>query len=1481
LFKKGLKAPSQPDKVEYVNNSNVTTKASPAEASANNEAYELRLNLLVQGALNLHNQVNPQATKMPTKASVASMSGRFPQEEVIEKFNKKVDKCDPNCKDSRSVLENLIKRYFEARIRQVSNAEIPPTDSQAAIKDLSPLPTDATFVFSGGALITAPKEWMVLDDSITKVPINTNGSSMKLEASKPGGNNATENFLGDRILVGNSLPTQWLKDGTDGSQKDHYAKPGEPKPIAGVNWNDGSGQRDRRSGVQPVTEVDDTSRNGYWESAAAFTGTPRTENSQNPELLGGLRVITGAGIYIDGLAPGFGGTGKRLAENTTPGIGDVRSFLPSPPTVKQLQNQGVITQQWLLANKLFANQVTVVWPESMPSYQWYFEKLLLQTTIDKNKDKQPSPGEGMKGDLQMKATVVYHYASDPENSDRAPIACISSYYNNSNEFTVNNGDTGLSNNGINYDPSPLVAQRTITPRLQRQARMIFPDGRLVNQPLKDALDSLKNSNPLTLSETAALDAANCALNIMDGTVQRNPSSPIPDGAIKENAFLDSRQVKTLHKSPKIDANSGRTNLAETLLKDITEPDKLEIAELTELKTLTAPPYDLPIEQRQPLEVRVTDIDLSQNTGINKAYSGGTNQYLIPNSGIIYATRDDALADSSDPKGTSSATDFKLDSSRHPSAIRLINGQNLARVNTFRKEEKGFILASDIPVYIKGDFNFHAAPGGGSGTQIEEFNTLLASDYSNFYDRTRNERNPNFACRQGGGKCGNTGDQWRAARILSDAITIQSANFREGLRNEGDYDLNNNAGNLAVEPRLKNGFWWNSFATSANWYDTATGLPKDFIPGGTKQGSSYVMNDVTPIQRRTSFPAYLMEACLKKPVSECGPDDWYIARNTSQVLIKSSLFNPATYSSLPDKSGTTATEATGVFKDAVRRVAFKRDKNGQLVLDANKFAQPIGADGMLSYGSPPPALQDNALWFWTTSDNANPHPTTGTTRIPPSYNNNTLLYYEEALESVSERQLLLPGIPEFPNPDGTDTIAKAIKRLNGTAADNNATETNASDFAVCMRETGAGSKAYQSITMATLTDNCSSEISRINFATTQLSKLVDKKFNGETIVAVNQSLTNGKAGPATFPTTGNATLTATAKVNVYDLPTDGKIANGGNITITLDRGNEIDPIFVFRKTAGLVLNFGNTNGQTGLIVKLNGVAPNNMFWVSNLGPVRINGDNNDLVGNFLGRGKLTITGTPKLNGVRFLGFQGNPNFPATMKAMTSTDEPLLVPVLQLHSPTGKPNDAATAAFGSDNLQTEWLPTATPTNVNAVLVMGDSPSRLIPSINSAESGGGLQNFPRFMENWTDQGNRINGSLIQFRRSSFATAPFQTIDEPTRDTSLFFDGANPDYASAVDPKDYRYRGGSQSRQAPFYMPPNRSWGYDVGLLSQSPDLFSKNFATPSAGAPNEYFREIGKDDEWMINLRCAVLKDEPTKRALGKDAPASCPPESSYSN
>ncbi len=137
----------------------------------------------------------------------------------------------------------------------------------------------------------------------------------------------------------------------------------------------------------------------------------------------------------------------------------------------------------------------------------------------------------------------------------------------------------------------------------------------------------------------------------------------------------------------------------------------------------------------------------------------------------------------------------------------------------------------------------------------------------------------------------------------------------------------------------------------------------------------------------------------------------------------------------------------------------------------------------------------------------------------------------------------------------------------------------------------------------------------------------------------------------------------------------------------------------------------------------------------------------------------------------------------------------------------------------------LMAAKKTYVNAVFVGGISPSR--PN----QGYGGLHNYPRFLENWAGQDLFIQGSFIQLNFTTSNTAPFeQEALEP---------GQVPDTAERIA----------------YYRPPNRRWGYDVGLLYVPPAPAARRFVV--IGSPrSEYYRELPADDPYIVNLRCAAV-------------------------
>ena len=105
----------------------------------------------------------------------------------------------------------------------------------------------------------------------------------------------------------------------------------------------------------------------------------------------------------------------------------------------------------------------------------------------------------------MRATAVYHYKdasyTDTNYINRTPTACVSNYYDPTNSTTAKNSSAlynydplGKSNNGIVYptpytnDSGRLAAVSTYQSQLKRQTRLVFPNGRIVNQPLINALE---------------------------------------------------------------------------------------------------------------------------------------------------------------------------------------------------------------------------------------------------------------------------------------------------------------------------------------------------------------------------------------------------------------------------------------------------------------------------------------------------------------------------------------------------------------------------------------------------------------------------------------------------------------------------------------------------------------------------------------------------------------------------------------------------------------------------------------------------------------------------------------------------------------------------------------------------------------------------------------------------------------------------------
>ncbi|MGD1703488.1 hormogonium polysaccharide biosynthesis protein HpsA [Dapis sp. BLCC M229] len=959
-------------------------------AAYNSQATQRRINSLVDA------QMDNNSTSDPTEVQTKVENSTNPEQ----------------------TRRNALATYFKKWVRKVPFIEV----NEGEEEDL----TGTLITGTGDDLKPSTTSWM----EITDIALNLNPN--ELEASDPSElEDRVQNFVGDRVLVGNNLPQN-----------------ADPEDVAGGTWADG-GQRTRQPRVATIADVGSTDRDGFWEDAAATAPEAALDG------IGGLRVITGAGVY----------------ERT-------KSFLPPPP-----ENP---------------DGFPVVWPDTMPMSPdpnsrvydneagvWPPEVYAdVDKTVTATDSIDPDTEKYAKGDLRMRATAVYHYAQDFINSDDSsqdPIACISSYYDPSTSSTARNlsapidladvsgtefpiytsnqpflyrtGDgnnDGNSNNGIVYGPPaarPDAANYNNTTEqfsgtgllglLANQANMVFPNGRFVNEKLRDALQ--KSDADRSLSEQAAVDTTMCSLGILGNAEVTLGTAPsyIDDGAIKEVSFLDARQIQASDPDNDTTEDIDETFTIFDLDTDLSDTDK-QTAELTTNNNLS-------LEERQPLEIRATQLDLDRlrqaeftpSTSVGPRRNG--KEYLLPLSGIIYASRDDALPDRSDPNSTSnddlgdSPYDYKLDPTRRPNAIMLINGQRLDRPapGTMTTEEvikeKGLTLVSNLPVYIQGNFNLHQ---NGSDDKIEEFTEDLVDqdgniDWGRFYDRGVGKDptnfDPNFACRALDPKLTECtdGDQWRPVNILADGLSLLSDQWRPGFRNEGDFDLRNNAGNLryngAGNPaliatgtektsRLQNGFFANNYATnglSSGADFEVDGVSVDHTDNDYRRHqndpvySSYFTNFVTPVQRRVNqFPEYVMEVCFKLPVYACEPDDWVIPGITTLPGGDNIIDDTTTertiadiYSAIPADevsfddvdpgetrqnipsvvdnlaSGTTAS-APDLVQRFPRRIAFLRNQGRELIRDGSGRPVPIGVfdeDNIQTYPyTDPPYTYPNNL-----------------------------------------------------------------------------------------------------------------------------------------------------------------------------------------------------------------------------------------------------------------------------------------------------------------------------------------------------------------------------------------------------------------------------------------------------------------------------------------------------------------------------------------
>ncbi|MEG4104824.1 hormogonium polysaccharide biosynthesis protein HpsA [Microcoleus sp. S13_C5] len=1284
----------------------------------NNKAYSDRIGLLVS------EQEKNAATSDPQEVRNA----------IATQVQEETDPTPPSAERQKEIREQKLESYFRLRTRKVPFAEVPAAGDALAgfVNPTTKVVTTSPFGGTGDELRPVDAWVMPLD---TNTKLDT--TSVRLQANSPEKveKDNKESELGDRIVVGNNLPAlRWRSD----LNPPKFVGEGEEgrDTLTGVNWLDG-GQRYRAPQVKQFADVGGAERDGFWEKSAAQA--PKTA----VDAIGGLRVITGAGVY----------------ERTN-------SFLPPPQVLNPVG--GGVSKFYDDPATTAVEKFPVVWPDSMPmspgpnskvynnnpagTIGWTDLTAAIWNALPTNGTPpggaastiDPNTPQYAKGDLRMRATAIYHYADN--TSDQAakladtPLACVSSYYDPSYRYSkggtlfdsslnrpglaLGSNANGKSNNGIVYgppaarptgatlttalltDPSTLTSVGTTENRLNYQASLVFPDGRFVNENLRKALQ--KADAERSLSEKAAIDSTLCSFKILAAPTAVDITY-LDHGTIREVAFLNPREVKAIDKDDPATAVDETYSLSSPLSSS-TGSGLMAPAQSAKLTGQ----YDLALAERQPLEIRVTQLDIDKLRNKNSITYKRTPvintlnpEYMLPYSGLIYASRDDAAPDQSDRTPNSlgnaidttrsqlsSSTDSRLDPSRRPHGIMLINGSSLGRPTTVTTvadvlKEKGLLLTSNLPVYIQGEFNKHTK---------REFTGTFSWTPSDFYGRLGANLDPNFACRLGDprypGKCAGS-DNWRAATVLSDAITLLSEpvsgnlqdGFRYGFRNHGDFDLRNNAGTSIV------GYDFDGNGSLGT--NTVSEVTFDFDLNGNG-------NKTDPTVKETDVTAK-----AARRINGFGANN-YVTNGLS----------------------------SGAAFD---------------ITNQEKFGQSVGTS--------------------VTPTDTNYRTTTTGTAPNSSYFNNFVT-------PVQRRA----NFPEY--------VMEICRKLPVSAC-------GANDWVVGIDAGTVG------------------------------------EFNGEiepaSAVPANTDLAKVLSGTTATPALDPADrryprrvafLRNSSGANQNKLVLDGTIP----VALGINSSNQ-----VAHYGAGNTVNVTISSGSLSVTTVAGQPQPkDNALWYA-----------------------TTTTPATPTGGMDY----GNdkPLFYAKLPTGTggvanTVEQPQLRPTLQIQATNIVPNAALNTAQNANDV-TRWIQKGRTTEFNLIVASNDVPSRAISS-TLGDSNGGMQNLPRFIENWKNLTHSIAGSFIQFKRSSYATAPYLSV---INDASAPFKAKLFDYDTSYPSTPYKIETGGGT--IGYFVPPTREWGFDVGLLSQPPDLFAQKFTLPaSQKKPDEYFREISRDDDWVKSLLCA---------------------------
>ncbi|NEO83729.1 MAG: hypothetical protein F6J87_05630 [Spirulina sp. SIO3F2] len=1382
-----------------------STRQTSPEVAYNNKAYEARIAYLVERVIADHG----------TQGSAAAYkSSNQDPSTVKDAVNARITN-DPALESELNRLRSEeLELWFRNRTRRVPSREVAFGQSETL--------TGVPYQEYGTDNLRPIDVWIYPEQTNVQLEYRR----QQLPALNPQTRGNVEELLGDRVEVGNNLPALWWND-----TRNSFATEDTENKIAydsSIKWwtvaggaNSDPEERYRKTQTQRLDVPGATSRNGFWETNATTVPEEKTDAK------GGLRVVTGAGIYLpaelravdDPLANRAGG--RPRAE-----------YVVWPDTMPQPPNPTL--------------NIAVANADNHPYRNKIVERYSTTTGLPIYIDDETATGADapVRPYLKMRASVVYHYSypddpvdNNPSNdtAGKVPIACVSNFYDPTDWKTAQNwsnlprlaGDRsisgqlangtedrpsgeqlarvdGFSNNGVTYPPRrDSYSVNFNDSQLRYQANLVYPNGRPVNAALKKALDK-GNQNDLTLADRAAIDAAYCGIDILINEGTGANETPIGgftlvNGAIQEIAFLDGRQIKSVEKAKR---NGDAQYQHSYTLQRLTDGQ-------SDFQNNSEPQYDLEVEQRLPMEIRATVIDLKRlRRGSNNnndpalrvpdpsAVQTGfpDKEYMFPMSGIIYATRDDALPDASDrptdpealtgqtlssdpvtalvenepnervPADKVSATDYWLDPTRRPNGILLINGRELNRDpnNRFLAEEdddkltteKGLTLASNLPVYIKGEradsgnandrpgFNVHERP---DKQVVEEFTQLLAADWSNFYNRTEAQLDKQFACRNNDERLADCtqGDKWRVANVLSDAMTLLSERYRFGFRNEGDYDIRNNqSDNLFRDSKVLLTGGANLRLHEAFPFDSKGLLAADF-----QMKSEY----------ETLFPAAPFNDANYKHINGLRKDDGFnhASLGVNGLSSNPTVSNDAFVSSWLRRDGASHNRAAGDLRDE----KYSEQNNvgfTNIVLNSSYFNNLISpvqrrVDNRYEYlmescQKLPVSQCDPAQdWVIDSSGNnaSNQLDSTAPTLVTSTDSGSTAIAPSPNFQRFPRRVAFL----RYTSDIDLDT-------LHGSSRDKSYYENN---------------EGYL------ILDNLNFPIPIAIDETTQ--EVFCNTYDSGDISSSVPAASSGTSLTFQYLSTGN---------RVECKP----------FSVKEPRNNQPN-----------VLWYAPATSDTDA-----GIVTNKSDYRDNNTPIGLQGWNT-----------------------------GNPN---TLR------HPQLVPVMQINSAVRTDNVNVSGSANQPYNNTNWLPQVSDygnnIHFNLIMATGDAPPR--SNGTDGESNGGVANLPRFLENWTpssqEETAEIKGSFIQLQRSAYATGPFN---------SMYRLGYNYDTDASLYGYKQRYLTGNGRFN--HYRPPGRQWGFDVGILSQSPDLFSQQFGLPPTEDPNEFYREVSRRDDWVRTLLCAT--------------------------